>query len=133
MFEAVTLSWKDETFTVPSDQQMVLIAKLEEALRGTSNRQPLGILMQAEGPSYAELARAYGAALRHAGAKVSDSEVYMSIQEDLAELNGEGVTQRLQAATIAIISIMSPPLGHKITGVNSAVKKLKAGKKKAKA
>jgi hypothetical protein len=128
MFEDVTLSWKDETFTVPANEQMVLIAKLETALRGDSGRQPLSILMQKEGPSYGELARAYGAALRHAGAKVSDSEVYMSIQEDLTSLKGVKLTEKLQAATIAIISIMSPPLGHAILGMGDGKKPKKATK-----
>ena len=126
MFEDVTLSWKDETFTVPADKQMVLIAKLEDALRGDSGRQPLGILMQMGGPSYGELARAYGAALRHAGATVSDGEVYLAIQEDLASLNPEEVTAKIQTSVVALISIMSPPLGHKLFGGGDGKKTLKA-------
>jgi len=128
MFEDVTLAWKNETFTVPADKQMVLIAKIEDALQGGSGRQPLGILMQREGPTYAQLARAYGAALRHAGARVSNEDVYTSIQEDLAALEPMEITAKIQNAVIALISIMSPPMGRKITGSGDG-KKSKAAVK----
>ena len=127
MFEDVTLSWKDESFTVPAEGQMVLIAKIEAALQGDSWRQPLGILMRLDGPSYGELARAYGAALRHAGAAVSDSEVYLSIQEDLASLSPDDVTAKIQSSVVALITIMSPPLGHKLFGGGDGKKSQKAG------
>ena len=127
MFEPVTLQWKGEAFTVPADRQMVLIAKIEAALSGDSGRQPLGILMQIDGPSYAELARAFGAALRHAGAEVSDSEVYLSIQEDLAALKPNDVTAKIQTAVVSIITIMSPPLAHKLFGGGDKKKLKPAG------
>ena len=78
-FEDVHLSWRGETFTVPASGQMRLIAKVEDALSGDTGKQALSILFRREGPPYTALASAYAAALRHAGAKVTDDEVYLSI------------------------------------------------------
>jgi hypothetical protein len=78
------------------------------------------------GPPYARLSAAFGAALRYAGADVSDMDVYQSIQQSLADGNGK-VMQAVNMAVIALLSIMAPPLAAKISG-DEPEKKTKAAK-----
>lgn len=115
-FEDVHLSWRGETFTVPASGQMRLIAKVEDALSGDSGKQALSILFRREGPPYTALASAYAAALRHAGAKVTDDEVYLSIMEDLATKSRADALMVIQAAIVAILSIISPPAARLLRG-----------------
>lgn len=108
-FDDVTLGWKGEKYTVPADRQLMLIAEIEDALRGNTGRTALDVLLQAGGPSQARLSQAYGAALRYAGAKVSDDEVYLSIQEDVANRKSDALMM-VQSAILALLSIISPPV-----------------------
>lgn len=108
-FEPVTLSWSGESYTVPAEGQLMLIAKIEDALSGASGRQAIEVLMQYGGPSYTKLSQAFGAALRHAGADVSDEDIYLSIQADLAR-NSADVIAKVQSAILALLAIVSPPI-----------------------
>lgn len=119
-FEDVTLSWQGQSYTVPANQQMRLIAKIEDALSADSGRQALSILFQREGPPYSRLAAAYGAALRHAGAKVTDDEVYLSIQSDLASKTRAEKTVMIQGAIVGLLSIISPPAAASLGGKSQA-------------
>lgn len=109
-FEDVTLSWRGEDYIVPADQQLMLIAKIEDALAGESGEQALSVLMRSQGPPHARMAMAFGAALRHAGANVSDNDVYLSMQSDLSKGKADRIAA-IQMATVALISIVSPPMG----------------------
>lgn len=111
-FEDVTLGWKGEEFTVPADDVMMLICKIEDVL-GEGGKQPIAVLMQ--NPPYGRLARAYAAALRHAGAKVTDAEVYLSIHTDLAEGKADAAA-KIQAAQIGLLHIISPPVALGLAG-----------------
>lgn len=115
-FEDVTLSWRGVDYTVPANRQMMLIATIEDALSGDSGKQALTILFRREGPPYSKLAAAFGAALRHAGANVSDEEVYLSIMEDMANRSKAEVTAMVQETVIALLSIIAPPAARAITG-----------------
>ena len=115
-FEEVKLGWKGEMFVVPADEQMMLIAKIEDALSGASGRQALDVLMRKEGPPYSRLAAAYGAALRHAGANVSDQEVYLSIMNDICSGDADQAIA-VQKAVIALLSIIAPEMGRVFDGV----------------
>ena len=108
-FEDVTLSWQGQSYTVPANRQMMLIAKLEDALSGDSGQQALSVLFRKEGPPHTRLAAAFGAALRHAGASVTDEEVYLSIQRDLIAKSKADKTAAIQSAIYALLSIISPP------------------------
>lgn len=108
-FEEVKLGWGGEEFTVPANQQLMLIAKIEDALSGASNRQAIDVLLQPNGPPMARLAQAYGAALRYAGAEVTDNEVYLSIMSDIAEGNADAL-QAIQGAVLGLLSIIAPPV-----------------------
>lgn len=108
-FEDVTLGWQGQSYVVPASNQMMLISKIEDALSGDSGQQALSILFRREGPPYSRLAAAFGAALRHAGARVTDGEVYLSIQNDLVSKPKSEQTATIQACIISLLSIISPP------------------------
>lgn len=69
LFKPVTLTWRGQEYTVPADQVMMMIAKVEDILT-------LPELMNPKGRPLAKISMAYGVALRHAGAKASDEEIY---------------------------------------------------------
>lgn len=114
-FEDVTLTWKGQSHTIPADRQLLLIAKIEDALTQGSGGSAVVALTQNGGPSHARLAMAYGAALRHAGASVSDDEVYLSIMNDLASGNAD-VAGVVQGAVLALLAIVAPPIYSAIVG-----------------
>lgn len=114
-FETVRLSWQGEAYEVPAERQLRLIAEIEDALSGPSGRQAIGVLLSPGGPSYSRLAAAYGAALRHAGATVTDEEIYLSIVGDLAG-GQDRVREKVQAAVLGLLEIMAPPLALAIRG-----------------
>lgn len=115
-FEDVTLSWRGESYTVPANNQMMLIAKIEDALSGESGQQALTILFRKEGPPHSRLAAAFGAALRHAGARVTDEEIYLSIQDDIAAKGKAEKTIAIQSCILALLSVISPPAYQAIAG-----------------
>lgn len=112
-FEDVTLSWGGEEFTIPADRQMRLIAVIEDALLDHTGVPAVAVLSRRGGPSQSRLSAAYGAALRHAGAKVTDEEIYLTLQADIAEQKVE-VQNKIQAATLGLLAILSPPMMSKI-------------------
>lgn len=122
-FEDVTLTWRGETYTVPANRQMLLIARIEDALSGDTGQQALSVLFRKEGPPYTRLAGAYGAALRHAGAKVSDEDVYLSIMSDIASKSKQDVTHIIQGAIIALLSIISPPAAAMVNDTKGSAEK----------
>lgn len=115
-FEDVTLTWKGEDFTVPANRQLMLVAKIEDALAGDTGEQAIGMLLRREGPPYARLAMAFGAALRFAGCDVSDDDVYMSMMEGLSESKGDAVAN-VQGSIMALLAIVSPPMSAALTGM----------------
>lgn len=114
-FEPVTLEWAGTKYTVPAEGQLMLIAKIEDALSGASGQPAIVTLTRSGGPSYSKLAQAFGAALRHAGADVSDDEVYLSIMEDFAAQNAD-VAVKVQAAILALLAIIAPPVARAVSG-----------------
>jgi len=124
-FDDVTFGWKGDEFTVPADKMLMLVCKIEDALAGDSGEQALTVLMRRQGPPHARLARAYGTALRYAGAVVGDDEIYLSLQEDLSKGSADGVAA-IQSAVINLIAVVSPPLGSVLMSVGDGEKKSKA-------
>lgn len=119
-FEDVTLTWRGQSYIVPANRQMMLIAVIEDALSGSSGQQALTVLFRREGPPYSKLAAAFGAALRHAGARVSDEDVYLSMMEDMAHKSKADVTEMIQATIVALLSIIAPPAARALTGAEPA-------------
>jgi len=125
-FEPVTLSWKGEQFVVAPERTLPLIAAIEDALMGPGGEPPVAMLTRQGGPGYARLSAAYGAALRYAGAQVTDEEIYTSIQEDFAA-SDNSVAVKVQGAILGLLAIISPPVSAKLTG--GAAKKKPAPKR----
>jgi hypothetical protein len=108
-FEDVTLSWQDKAYTVPANKQLMLIAKIEAALAGENDEQALAVLFRKNGIPHTRLAAAFGAALRYAGAQVTDEEVYLSIHTDIANKSRQEVAAKMQGMLMALLAIISPP------------------------
>lgn len=106
-FDPITLQWDGQDYTVPADRQLELIARVEEALRRGSDQSALGELMRPGGCSLSRLARAFGAALRYAGASVGDDEVYLSIEGGLASGSAEYLA-RVSDHVMMILAIIAP-------------------------
>lgn len=131
-FDDVTLGWKGDEFVVPANRMLMLVCKIEDALAGDSGEQALTVLMRRQGPPHARLAMAYGAALRFAGADVTDNDVYMSMQTELSKGDAEGVAS-MQSAVINLIAIVSPPLGSVLLSVSEKKSQAVKPKRKPKA
>jgi len=114
-FEPVTLSWQGESYTVPAEGQLMLIAKIEDALTGGRGGHAFRVLSQQGGPSFVRLSQAYGAALRHAGAEVSDDEIYLSMMQGLADGKAEAAEQ-IQTVILGLLSIVAPPIALSLGG-----------------
>lgn len=127
-FEPVTLSWGDETYTVPAEGQLLLIGAIEDALSGKSGQQAVAVLMNPGGPPYTRLAAAYGAALRYAGATVSDDEIYLSIMGDFAN-QSKDVAVKIQSAILALLAIIAPPIALSLSAQEVSKKKRPTAKK----
>ncbi len=123
-FEDVTFEWKGEKYTVPANRQLMLVAKIESALSGDTGRQAIDLLLQPNGPPHAHLAMAFETALRYAGAAIEDGEVYLSIMEDFAKGSGDAVL-KINTATLAILSVVAPPIGRAMRGGDQPKKKAK--------
>ncbi|TCP43932.1 hypothetical protein [Rhodovulum marinum] len=112
-FEPVTLKWRGESFRVEAEDQLRLIAEIEDALADKSGTPAVLVLMRKGGPSYARLSRAYGAALRYAGADVSDDEIYLSLTETIAE-GDLALALQVQSAILGLLAIIAPPVHRRI-------------------
>jgi hypothetical protein len=99
IFDPVTLAWKGEEHTVEPDRIMGLIARIEEIV----TLSEIHAAAQKGGMPLAKLAMAYGAALRYAGAKVQDAEVYQSF------FAGDG-GKTIPGAVAALMAMMVPPV-----------------------
>lgn len=112
-FQDQTISWKGAEYTIKAQGIMPLVAEVEDILRGNSGKSAVHVLLGRDGPSISRLAMCYGAILRHAGAAVTDDEVYLSIQSDLAEGNPEYLENASRSAAL-ILSIISPPMSARL-------------------
>jgi hypothetical protein len=94
LFEEVGLRWAGEEYIVPSDKVMGLIEVIEDIITIEE--------MTRDGIKRAKLSRAFSAALRYAGAKVTQEQVYESLfgAEKLASTSG---------AVMGLLALMIPP------------------------
>lgn len=97
VFEPVVLSWKGEEYKVEADRVMMLIAKIEDVI---TLSEVFSYGQKGSAPM-AKIAMAYGVALRYAGAKVRDDEVYKG-------LFGNGGSSTAEALN-ALLAMMIPP------------------------
>lgn len=95
IFQPVKLTWNDIEYTVPANQVMGLIAQIEDVVT-------LAELLNKKGAPMGKVAMAYGNALRYAGAKVADEEVYKG-------MFSQDASNVVQAAVAGLLSMMIPP------------------------
>lgn len=115
-FDDVTLTWQGADYVVPANRQLKLIAKIEDALAGDDKEQAIAVLFRRNGVPHTRLAAAYGAALRYAGANVSDEEVYLSIHDDIAARSKEAVAIAIHRMLMGLVAIVSPPTARALAG-----------------
>ena len=113
-FEDVTLTYKGVDYVIPANRVLMAVADVEDAVRGTGQRAALQILLQSGGPPLPRLAMGYAAALKAAGANVSADEIYLAMQEALAQGDAAEVMNGAQSAVMALIAIISPPMAREI-------------------
>lgn len=94
----VTLTWKGTEYRVEARDVLPLIAKVEEVLTLTE----IIDAAQRGTVQLAKLSMAYGVALRHAGARVTNDEVYSGM------FAADARKAATDAAT-ALLSLMVPP------------------------
>lgn len=109
-FEDIKLTWKGAEYVIPADRVLRAIAKIEDAIRGDSDRQAIQILTQKPGPTFTRIAMGYAAALQSAGAAVSADEVYLTIMQGLADGDDHETALGVQSAIFSMLAIMSPPI-----------------------
>lgn len=112
-FAPVTIGWAGKDYVVPANKQLMLIAEIEDALAGKNGDQAVAVLFRRNGVPHSRLAAAYGAALRYAGANVSDQEIYLSIHSDIANGSREAVYEKTAAMVLGLLAIVSPPVIEK--------------------
>lgn len=117
IFDPVTLTWKGADHEVAPDKIMGLIARIEEIV----TLSEIHAAAQKGGMPLAKLAMAYGSALRYAGARVADDEVYASFFE--------AGSDAIPAAISALLSMMVPPSRIAAPAQGTPAKKRAAGRR----
>ena len=112
-FSPITLTWKGQDYVVPAKGQLMLVAQVEDALIAQGGGQAIDVLLRPGGPPFTRLAAAYGAALRYAGASVSDDEVYLEMHEGIARQDVDAMAA-IQSAVVEMVMIISPPIGFQM-------------------
>lgn len=101
IFEEVRLKWKEREYPIPSGQVLRCIAAVE------ATGLTLGQLITDAGGArvpLATLSQALGAALRFAGAQVTDEEIYDGLFSDPA-----GLRVQAMVAVVTLQALMIPP------------------------
>lgn len=96
----ITLSFKGETFTIPETRAFEAGAAVEEVVTLAEMAQ------WGTAPKFFKLARAFGALLRFAGARVSDTEVKAEIDASIMRAVDAGL-QPGEANEMFAVSAMS--------------------------
>lgn len=97
IFQPITFGWGGKDYVVPADRALGLIAEIEEVMTF------IDLAINRDKPNLSKLARAYGAALRYAGAKVSDEEVYEGL------FKPGHLIDEVHTAMSVLMAIMMPP------------------------
>jgi len=114
IFEDVSLTWEGKDYRVSRNKIMGLIAAIEERIPFTK--------LHSSNPPMSGIAQGYAAALRYAGARVSDEDVYAS----LFSSDGVGISQAISDLSV----LMIPPDVIRKKMDASAENDAAAGKKK---
>jgi len=116
IFKTIELSFKNKSYKIEPTSVMRCLAQIEDVIT-------LSDLSNAQRVPLVKLSQAYGIALRHAGANVTDEEVYEGVFED-------GGAAMISGAVSGLLSMMIPPA--KFQAVAAAKKPIAKPKAKAK-
>lgn len=119
-FDDVTVSWKGVDYTIPADRVFDLVRRVEDIVMNGGSTPAFVLLLQNR-VSQSTLAAAYAEALKHAGAKVTPSEVYLTVMQGFAE-NAADAAALVQNAIVGLMCIISPPMALEILGKSSEKK-----------
>jgi len=114
-FDKVELKWKGQSFVIEPRNVLQLIARVEEVI----TVDELVKYAARQTAPMAKLSMAYGAALRYAGAQVSDDDIFESI------FSGNNS----QAVTTAITGLLSMMIPKNLKASQSAEGKPKRARK----
>jgi hypothetical protein len=103
VFADIKLEWAETEHVIPSSKVMGLIFQIEKVL----TYKELHEMAAGRGISFAQVAMAYGAALRYAGAKVEDDEVLAGM------FQGEESQVSIVGAITGLLGMMVPPVAAK--------------------
>jgi hypothetical protein len=101
VFEDVTLEWEGKSKTVPHNDVMRMLAKVEDQL----TLHEMQLFRQRGTAPLIRVSMAYACALRHAGFEVSDDEVYKRIMDSSSGDQG----QLALMIVSSLQSMMVPP------------------------
>lgn len=91
--QAIELEWRGETYVIPENETFE-VAELVEDIVDLADLDRMQ-----RNPKFTKIAKCYGVMLRHAGARVSDSDVHQEIIKGTIGGSGEAA-QALQAITV---------------------------------
>lgn len=97
--KSITLSFKGQTYTIPESRAFEAGAVVEEVVTLAEMSQ------WGNAPKFFKLARAFGALLRFAGARVSDTEVKAEIDASILRAVESGVEQGTANELFAVQAI----------------------------
>lgn len=103
VFRDIILPWEGQDYTIPSNKVMGAIARIEDVL----TIKELYEASAGGNIKFTRIAAAFGEALRYAGAKVSDDEVYGAM------FAGAESQHVIVSAISGLLSMMIPPAAHK--------------------
>lgn len=106
----ITLEWNGAKYTIPADRMMPVIEEVETILERNDTRYAVQVLISGKGPSIAKLAMCFAAMLRHAGASVSDQEVFMAMQSSIAAGDSGALMAAVREYAAVLLSAISPPI-----------------------
>jgi hypothetical protein len=105
-FQDYEIVWKGQTYVIPSDRLLLVIAAVEEV----TTLPELLLMATVKRMTVARIARSYGTILRAAGVKGTDGDMPITDSEVYAGLFGdEGVLEQAALAVTSLIDLMVPP------------------------
>lgn len=122
---AIELGWRGETYVIPESETFEVAEQVEEII-------DLADLERfRRNPKFTKIAKCYGAMLRHAGARVTDSEVHQEIVHG-AMGEGQEALMALQAVSVMTYLLTAGmPVDEDIEDAPDVKKKTEASSKRA--
>lgn len=100
IFEEIKIAWKGRDYSIPPNRVLQCIAKVEDIITLTD----LHRFSMSQSTPFGKLAMAFGAVLRHAGARVTDDEVHLAMFQNQDESTGTA----LQAVQMLLLMMIPP-------------------------